>query len=46
MIRQCAWCDRFLGEKAPWDNPAVTHGICSEYRAQILRQGIEEEEKL
>jgi phage FluMu protein Com len=30
MIRQCAWCNKVLGEVEPLDNKATTHGICPE----------------
>lgn len=37
----CAWCERdgtpnYLGERAPSENPATTHGICSSHKEQIL----------
>jgi hypothetical protein len=28
MITVCAWCQRFMGQKEPLDDPSVTHGIC------------------
>lgn len=28
MIRWCMYCQRFLGERAPYDNPAFSHGLC------------------
>jgi hypothetical protein len=37
----CAWCDRegrpaFIGEKAPFDDASVTHGICAEHERRLL----------
>ena len=29
MRRQCAWCGKTLGYKAPLENPGTTHGICA-----------------
>ena len=26
----CAWCGKHLGEKPPYDDDSVTHGICAE----------------
>ncbi|MDP2366232.1 MAG: hypothetical protein Q8M94_20970 [Ignavibacteria bacterium] len=28
MILICAWCRKDMGEKAPWSNKDITHGIC------------------
>jgi methanogenic corrinoid protein MtbC1 len=28
MIRWCSYCQRFLGEVQPFDDPSFTHGIC------------------
>jgi hypothetical protein len=28
MVTVCAWCQRYLGSKEPFSNPAVSHGIC------------------
>ena len=28
MIRWCSYCQKFLGEVVPLDNPMFTHGIC------------------
>ena len=40
MIRQCAWCCSMLGEIAPLDDLAVTHGMCPEcYAACLEGQG-------
>jgi len=33
MIRWCSWCCRFLGERAPFDSPYLTHGICEDCEA-------------
>ncbi len=28
MLKWCAYCQRFQGERAPFDDYAITHGIC------------------
>jgi methanogenic corrinoid protein MtbC1 len=28
MIRWCSYCQRFMGESAPWHDSSMTHGIC------------------
>lgn len=28
MKRICAWCNKDMGEKAPYDDNRETHGIC------------------
>lgn len=30
MIRICAWCEKFLGEKPPYEDKSITHTICPE----------------
>jgi hypothetical protein len=29
MVTVCAWCQKYMGSKEPFDNPGVSHGICS-----------------
>ena len=29
MQRYCAYCKIYLGEKEPFDNQEISHGICS-----------------
>ena len=46
MIVTCAWCQNegkpaTLGERAPLDNPAETHGICR--RHTLARHGLDGE---
>jgi hypothetical protein len=41
MLVICAWCVREgkpgrLGERAPFDNPASTHGLCARHRERLL----------
>jgi hypothetical protein len=38
MIRQCAWCQRPLGESAPLGDKSVTHGVCQECERMLLDQ--------
>ncbi len=35
MIRVCAWCNGYIGEKEPFDDPAVTHGMCDDCAEQM-----------
>jgi len=28
MIRVCAWCQKYLGEKEPLEDKSITHTIC------------------
>lgn len=37
MIRWCCYCQRFLGEVAPYDVPAFTHTICDPCDARLER---------
>jgi hypothetical protein len=37
MTRQCAWCKKSLGEKAPMEDERITHGICLGCRQKLLR---------
>lgn len=37
----CAWCERdgrpaFIGEKAPFEDASVTHGICTDHERRVL----------
>jgi len=43
MIVTCAWCQNegrpaTLGERAPLDNPAETHGICRRHTLDLLNK--------
>src|SRR5437870_11979278 len=43
MIVTCAWCQNegkpaTLGERAPLDNPAETHGICRRHTIDLLNR--------
>jgi methanogenic corrinoid protein MtbC1 len=37
VIRWCAYCQSFLGESRPYDNPAMTHGICDPCGVKLER---------
>lgn len=41
MIRVCAWCKKRLGEKAPYTDKAVTHGICKACAKKQLKMNVE-----
>jgi len=36
LIVRCAWCGKYLGEKEPYEDKSVTHGICPECRAKYF----------
>ena len=38
MVRQCAWCKELLGQLAPLEDRAVTHGICAACSARLLSE--------
>lgn len=41
MIRQCASCKVLMGEKAPFTDKSITHGICRGcMRKQLEKVGI------
>jgi hypothetical protein len=29
MVTVCAWCQKYMGSKEPFADPAVSHGICT-----------------
>lgn len=37
MIRWCCFCQRFLGESEPFDDPGFTHSICTPCDARLER---------
>jgi len=37
MIRWCCFCQRFLGESEPFDDPSFTHSICMPCDAKLER---------
>jgi DNA-directed RNA polymerase subunit RPC12/RpoP len=36
LVIKCAWCGKYLGEKEPYEDKSVTHGICPECRAKYF----------
>ncbi|MDP3880175.1 MAG: hypothetical protein Q8Q07_07735 [Dehalococcoidales bacterium] len=36
LVIKCAWCGRYLGEKEPYEDKSVTHGICPECLAKYF----------
>ncbi len=30
MVTVCAWCQKYMGSRAPLHDPAVSHGICND----------------
>ena len=37
MRVQCAGCEKDMGEKPPYDDPSITHGICDECLPKALK---------
>lgn len=37
MIRWCCYCQRFMGERPPYDDPRFTHGVCTACEARVER---------
>ena len=42
MIRWCAYCQKYLGESAPFDQFELTHGICKDCLATNRLQEVDE----
>ena len=36
LVIKCAWCGKYLGEKEPYEDKMVTHGICPECRVKYF----------
>ena len=36
LVIKCAWCGKHMGEKEPYEDKSVTHGICPECRAKYF----------
>jgi len=36
LVIKCAWCGKCMGEKEPYEDKSVTHGICPECRAKYF----------
>jgi len=36
LVVKCAWCGKYLGEKEPYEDKSITHGICPECRAKYF----------
>ena len=36
MLRKCAWCNRAMGQVAPFNDSAITHTICLLCSTQML----------
>jgi len=46
MIKQCAWCNKNMGEVEPLEDKCITHGIYPEcYETKIKSQIDEAREK-
>ena len=31
----CSWCNLDMGEKEPFDDPSVSHGMCAECKRSV-----------
>ena len=38
MIRICSDCKKLLGEKEPFEDKRVTHGICDDCEAKLQQE--------
>ena len=38
MLRVCGWCNKLLGEKPPYADKSITHGMCEACLAEQLDQ--------
>jgi len=38
VIRICADCRKFLGEKEPFEDKSITHGLCGRCMKKIKKQ--------
>ena len=45
MIRECAWCNKNMGEIAPLEDKRTTHGICPDCYETIMQPQLEEARK-
>ena len=45
MIVACAWCDRVIGHKAPFEDESVTGGICHRCQERLIAEIVETNEK-
>ncbi len=36
LVIKCAWCGKYMGEKEPYEDKSVTHGICPECLAKYF----------
>jgi hypothetical protein len=46
MRIECSWClaqglDGYLGDREPYDNDSVTHGICKRHKGEVLAEARE-----
>ena len=37
MKIRCSWCKKDLGEKAPYEDNRVSHGICAACRTNLMK---------
>jgi hypothetical protein len=44
MVRQCAWCLRFLGLTEPYTDTRITHAICDKCMEKV-RKDMEKKDK-
>ena len=38
MIGVCSWCGKTLGEKEPYEDTRITHGICAACKDLVLAE--------
>ena len=40
VVRKCAWCERVIGEKPPFDDTSITHTICHRCYREVLKDAL------
>ena len=40
MVVVCAWCAKSLGEKAPFEDRRVSHGVCPDCRDKLPKKKV------
>ena len=38
MVVMCSWCKKVLGEKEPFENKNITHGLCDKCFAKQMSE--------
>ncbi len=44
MIRWCSYCNIYLGEREPYEDFSLTHGICPDCKASLMNRKFRSDE--